>query len=253
MDEPSQLITFFWTQKSHTLWKDRCAIIHDPVAGNLDKSSARTRQTAQNHVTMAHSCKLSAGASPIFHWRNAFNHEHVTSSLGPRQCSQSSVTALVRRRIIFVPYLFLYFGSARANHERNARHRDGNDHRPYRTSSNRHSTAIPRLTRNQPATTSTNIRRSRHYDIRTYFSATTAAVTTTHAMQVTTPTDNIISRFRALRNRLQPPRIQVTQATTEELHRQYLLSFTRPLQPIPATTNLAKYDFDDIANWEGPE
>jgi hypothetical protein len=49
----SQLITFFWSQ-SHTLRKDRCASVHEPVAGNLDKSSARTRQVAQNYMTMAY-------------------------------------------------------------------------------------------------------------------------------------------------------------------------------------------------------
>jgi hypothetical protein len=49
-----------------------------------------------------------------------------------------------------------------------------------------HSTAIrqrPQQTRNQPATTSTDIRKSRHHDISTYFSATTAVVTTTNVRQ----------------------------------------------------------------------
>jgi hypothetical protein len=92
--------------------------------------------------------------------------------------------------------------------------------RPYRTSPNRLSTATS--TDKKPARYDlTSIRRSRDQDIRNYLSAITAAVTTTHVMQAateepTTPTDNIISRFRALRNRLQPPRTHVPQATTEE-------------------------------------
>jgi hypothetical protein len=74
----------------------------------------------------------------------------------------------------------------------------------------------PQQTRKQPATTSTSIRISRHHDIRNYLSITTAAGTSTHAMQAATeepitPTDNIFSR-----NRFQQPRTQETQATTEE-------------------------------------
>jgi hypothetical protein len=49
----SQLIIFFRTQ-SHTLWKDRCKSANAATADNLDNSSARTRQTAQNHMTMAY-------------------------------------------------------------------------------------------------------------------------------------------------------------------------------------------------------
>jgi hypothetical protein len=79
----------------------------------------------------------------------------------------------------------------------------------------------PQQTRNQPATTSTNIRRSRYHDIRNYLSGDIVAVTTKHAMQSATeepitPTDYIFSRCRDLRNRLQPPRTQVTQDTAEE-------------------------------------
>jgi hypothetical protein len=48
----SQLITYFWTQ-SHTLWKGRYASAHAPATDNLDKSIARTRQTAQYSVKMA--------------------------------------------------------------------------------------------------------------------------------------------------------------------------------------------------------
>jgi hypothetical protein len=47
------LITFFWTQ-SHTLWKDRCTSANALAADSLDKSSARTRQTEQKHMTMAY-------------------------------------------------------------------------------------------------------------------------------------------------------------------------------------------------------
>jgi hypothetical protein len=46
----SQLIAFFWTQKL-TLWKDRCASAHAPIT---DKSSARTRQTAQHRMETAY-------------------------------------------------------------------------------------------------------------------------------------------------------------------------------------------------------
>jgi hypothetical protein len=79
----------------------------------------------------------------------------------------------------------------------------------------------PQQTRKQPATTSTNIRRPRYQDIRNFLSGATVAVTTTHATQTATeesiaPTDNLLSRCRALRNRLQPPLSQVTQVTAEE-------------------------------------
>jgi hypothetical protein len=46
IDGTSQTIVFFWTQ-SHTRWKDRRASAHAPIT---DKSSARTRQTAQQRV-----------------------------------------------------------------------------------------------------------------------------------------------------------------------------------------------------------
>jgi hypothetical protein len=49
----SHLITFLWTQ-GHALWKGRCAFVHAPAAHSLDKSSARTRQTAQNLMAMAY-------------------------------------------------------------------------------------------------------------------------------------------------------------------------------------------------------
>jgi hypothetical protein len=71
----------------------------------------------------------------------------------------------------------------------------------------------PQQTRNQPAMTSTDIRKSRHHDIRTYFSATIAVVTTPYAMQVateepTTSTVSAFSRLRTLRSRFQQPRTQ---------------------------------------------
>jgi hypothetical protein len=66
-----------------------------------------------------------------------------------------------------------------------------------------------------PLRLQTKTRRSRHHDIRNYLSGATVAVTTTQAMQAATeepitPKDNIFSRCRALRNRLQPSRTQVT-------------------------------------------
>ena len=79
----------------------------------------------------------------------------------------------------------------------------------------------PQQPKIQPAMISTNIRRSRYQDIRNFLSGATVAVTTTHATQTATeetiaPTDNIFSRFRAFRNRLESPRSQVTQDTAEE-------------------------------------
>ncbi len=79
----------------------------------------------------------------------------------------------------------------------------------------------PRQPRIQPATTSTNIRRSRYQDIPNFLSGATVAVITTHATQTATeetiaPTENLISRCRAIRNRLLPPRSQATQDTAEE-------------------------------------
>jgi hypothetical protein len=101
----------------------------------------------------------------------------------------------------------------------------------------------PQQTRNQPATTSTNIRRPRYQDICNFLSGTTVAVITTHATQTATEqtiasTDNLLSRCRALRNRLQPPRSQVTQDTAEEPTTPMANTFQppRPPQPIPAHT-----------------
>jgi hypothetical protein len=135
----------------------------------------------------------------------------------------------------------------------------------------------PQQPRTQPAATLTNIRRPRYQDIHNFLSRATAAVTTTHATQPATeetiaPTDNLISRCRANRNRLQPPRSQATQDTAEEettttgntlsafassatdfsthkitgdasthgrtdqFHHKYLLSFTFTAQPFSAST-----------------
>jgi hypothetical protein len=98
----SQHITFFWTQ-GHTLWKDRCTSAPAPAADSLVKSSARNRQTAQNVTTMAYASSplmlAIDGASSISHWRNASEQEHLISKLRTRQCSQTSASALARRRI----------------------------------------------------------------------------------------------------------------------------------------------------------
>ena len=40
--------------QAHTLWKDWCTSAHAPTADSLDESSARTRQTEQNLMTMAY-------------------------------------------------------------------------------------------------------------------------------------------------------------------------------------------------------
>ncbi len=70
------------------------------------------------------------------------------------------------------------------------------------------------------ATTSNNSRRPRYQDIRNFLSGAIGAVTTratqTTTEETTASSENLISRCRAIRNRLQPPRSQVTQDTTEE-------------------------------------
>jgi hypothetical protein len=73
----------------------------------------------------------------------------------------------------------------------------------------------PQQTRIQPATTSTNIRRSRYQDIRNFVSGATLAVATTH--------NHARDANRHGRN--------------DSFHRQYPLSFLRPSQQITATTN----------------
>ncbi len=75
---------------------------------------------------------------------------------------------------------------------------------------------LPQQPRPQPPTTLNNIRRPSYQDIRSFLSGATVAVTATHLTQTATeetiaPTDTLISRCRAIRNRLQPPRSQVTQ------------------------------------------
>jgi hypothetical protein len=79
----------------------------------------------------------------------------------------------------------------------------------------------PQQPRTQPSQSLKNIRRPRYQDIRNFLPRGTAAVTTAHATQSATeetiaPTNNLISRCRAIRNRLQPPRSQATQDTAEE-------------------------------------
>ena len=48
-----ELIEFLWTH-GNTLWKDRCAVAHAPGEDSPDKSSARSRQTAQQRVETAY-------------------------------------------------------------------------------------------------------------------------------------------------------------------------------------------------------
>jgi hypothetical protein len=79
----------------------------------------------------------------------------------------------------------------------------------------------PQQPRSQPAPALTNIRRPRYQDIRNFLPRATTVVTTAHATQTANeetiaPTNNLISRCRAIRNRLQPPRSQATQDTAEE-------------------------------------
>jgi hypothetical protein len=79
----------------------------------------------------------------------------------------------------------------------------------------------PQQLRAQPASSLTNIRRPRYQDIRNFLPRATAAVTTVHATQSATeetiaPTNNLISRYRAIRNRLQTRISQATQDTAEE-------------------------------------
>jgi hypothetical protein len=143
----------------------------------------------------------------------------------------------------------------------------------------------PQQTRTQPAPALTMIRRPGYQDIRNFLPRATAAVTTAHATQTATeetiaPTNNLISRCRAIRNRLQTPRPQPTQDTAEEptnplenaisrmraLRARFhtprtqetqatteepttptdttFLSFTRTAQPFSNSTNPAKHDFN---------
>jgi hypothetical protein len=79
----------------------------------------------------------------------------------------------------------------------------------------------PQQTRTQPAPALTKFRRPGYQDIRNFLPRATAAVTTAHASQTATeetiaPTNNLIARNRAIRNRLQTPRSQATQDTAEE-------------------------------------
>jgi hypothetical protein len=76
----------------------------------------------------------------------------------------------------------------------------------------------PQQPRDQLATTLTNICRPRYQDIRNFLTGATGAVTTTHATQTSTeetiaPTDTLVPRCRAIRNRLQPPQQTATEET----------------------------------------
>ena len=79
----------------------------------------------------------------------------------------------------------------------------------------------PQQTRTPPAPALTKFRRPGYQDIRNFLHRAPAAVTTAHATQTATeetiaPTNNLIARCRAIRNRLQTPRSQATQDTAEE-------------------------------------
>jgi hypothetical protein len=69
------------------------------------KCSARTRQTAQHRMIMAyaHGSLMLAVDWRIFDTPLGARHEHLTSSLGSRQCFQSSITALARLGHKFQP------------------------------------------------------------------------------------------------------------------------------------------------------
>jgi hypothetical protein len=45
---------YYTGERSHSLWKDRCASAHAPATENSDKSSARIPQTAQYRVEMVY-------------------------------------------------------------------------------------------------------------------------------------------------------------------------------------------------------
>jgi hypothetical protein len=97
----SHIITFVWTQ-GHILWKDRCTSAHAPAAYSLDKSSARTRQTAQNVMTMTYASSplMLAIDRRIFNIPLEERLQARTSDIDAwtRKCSQSSASVLVRRR-----------------------------------------------------------------------------------------------------------------------------------------------------------
>jgi hypothetical protein len=133
----------------------------------------------------------------------------------------------------------------------------------------------PQQTRTQPAPAFTKLRRPGYQDIRSFLHRATAAVTTAHATRTATeetiaPTNNLIARGRAIRNRFQTPRSQATQDTAEEPtnpcptspipnttnpgdasnhgridhSHKYLLSLTRTAQSFSNSTNPAKHDFN---------
>jgi hypothetical protein len=135
----SQLITFFWTQ-SHNLWKDRCASAHATAADTLDKSSARTRQTAHHRVKMAYA------HGPLM---LALDRRIFDTPLGERLRSRiSDLVACTKRMFpvihhsisearaqnttghhdILNLYLLHWHDSGRVNHERDAQRPDSTGH-----------------------------------------------------------------------------------------------------------------------------
>jgi hypothetical protein len=79
----------------------------------------------------------------------------------------------------------------------------------------------PQQTRTQTAPASTKFRRPGYQDVRNFLYGATAVVTTAHATQTATeeaiaPTNKLIARCRAIRNRLQTPGSQAIQDTAEE-------------------------------------
>jgi hypothetical protein len=219
----SQLITFFWTQ-GHTLWKDMCASTNAPAAVSLIKSSARTRQeTAQNRMmTMAYA------SSPL---TLAIDRRIFDIPLDERL--QGRTSDLVAWTKTMLPAIRLSISAAqnqlRTGHQ-DIRTYFSDTVAPERNMNATVATATatvattttdrigprrtdfrqrPQQPRILPATTSTNIRRSRHHYI--------GDDNHTHDVRSQGRTDHSHTQYLLLiRNILQPPRTQVTQATTEE-------------------------------------
>jgi hypothetical protein len=141
------------------------------------------------------------------HWRNVFREEPLIQQLRPRQCNQPSASALAKRRTNFVPATKTTLLSS-LTRQRQSGTRTGSRRITIRQR--------PQQTRTQPATTLSNWRRPRYRDIRNFLYRATASGTTMHETQTATeemiaPTNYLISRCRAIRNRIQPPRSRAIQ------------------------------------------
>jgi hypothetical protein len=226
------LIIFLWAQ-GHTLWKDRCTTANGPAADRLDNASTRTRQTEQQLMTAAYASspmmlaidrrifdipleqRLQGRTSDIAAW---------TKTMQP--AIRTSISEAQNQLLSGHQDIRTYFSETAAP-ERNTNETLVTAHATTDTTATgrigTRRTEVrqrPQQPRTQLATSLNNIRRPRYQDIRNFLSRATTAGTTVLETQPattapTTTTANIISRCRALRNRMQPSRAQAAQATAE--------------------------------------